>query len=150
MRDVEKWMPSMGNLKQFPPVKRIQKAKSRLTRQLGLPPPWLLFDFFRLPAWLQGVVSHLARWPDSNRFFLDLGIFSHFTILRSWAIHKYPVQWRWRSRLPLESVDVQETLRMLASKGAIGVAIITLGPFFGALEDIVLLILGMLTHDSVA
>jgi hypothetical protein len=50
----------------------------------------------------------------------------------------------------LESVDVQETLRMLASKGAIGVAIITLGPFFGALEDIVLLILGMLTHDSVA
>ena len=89
MRDVEKWMPSMGNLKQFPPVKRIQKAKSRLTRQLGLPPPWLLFDFFRLPAWLQGVVSHLARWPDSNRFFLDLGIifpFYHFKIMSNTQI----------------------------------------------------------------
>lgn len=44
----------------------------------------------------------------------------------------------------LESVDVQETLRMLASRGAIGVAIITPGPhFYGALEDIVLLILGL-------
>ena len=52
MRDVEKWMPSMGNLKQFPPVKRIQKGGEECTEIIRTPPkPWSTGSLLSSMAW---------------------------------------------------------------------------------------------------